>query len=87
MTAPSSPSPLQWISATSIAGRYGDLIGFRLRAETFSQFLDEARLGFSQLKEMLENNPLRLKSQLMTITGRAQAPDFTRGVSELKADL
>jgi hypothetical protein len=58
-------APLQWISATTIARRYGDLIGFRLRAETFSQFLDDARLGFSQLKEMLENNPLRLKSQLM----------------------
>jgi hypothetical protein len=65
MTAPSSHSPLQWISATSIARRYGDLIGFQLRAETFSQFLDDARLGFSQLKEMLENKPLRLKSQLM----------------------
>jgi len=73
--------PLQWVSESTLTRRYRELIGYRVTAEMFGRFLDDMRFGFSYLKEVLENNPMRLKQQLMNwlgtrdITVRVKVPE------------
>jgi len=58
-------APLQWITAAMIAKRYEELMGFKLKPEDFSRFLEDRNLGFAYLKEVLEHNPNALKLQLV----------------------